>query len=118
MEQTNPAQTIAPPTPPGYQHRPGVEQMTQAETKATKTLYDTSYGNVILKNFLAGAMRAFGAVFIYAIFIFLMAQIFSQYVLPEIRPLLNSFEKLSELQTKASIIVPDGAAQTTENFNQ
>jgi hypothetical protein len=63
----------------------------QDRVSKTKTLYDAGTGEIIWKNFLAGASRGLGGVLVYLIFLFIISGLFINIVLPKIMPSINSY---------------------------
>lgn len=109
---------VPPPTPPGYEKRGTVEQITQQQVNKANTIYSSSYGSIILKNFLAGAARSFGTVIIYAIFLGISLYGFSQYVWPKFEPIISSIEKISTMTQSAPSDQDNGVKLDPETVNQ
>ncbi len=54
-----------------------------------KTLYDVSYGSIILRNFLAGFFHTLGSVVIYLITIGIIYYFTATLILPKVQPFLS-----------------------------
>ncbi|MBI2010537.1 MAG: hypothetical protein HYS86_05200, partial [Candidatus Chisholmbacteria bacterium] len=67
--------------------------------KDDRNLYTVSSGEIIWKNFLAGLSRALGGMIIYLILLGVIAYAASQYLLPQLEPLLSSLQMLTNPQT-------------------
>lgn len=59
----------------------------------TKTIYEVDAGEIFWRNFLAGMSRALGGMVIYFAVIFILGNIFLNYVWPVLEP---SFQTLGE----------------------
>ena len=63
------------------------------------TLYSVSSWTILWRNFLAGASRALGSIFIYLIFFAITSYFTLQFVWPQIKPLLDSYTQFLQLFT-------------------
>lgn len=72
-----------------------VNQSVVAEDRVSevKTIYNASYGEIFLKNFLAGFGRAIGGIFIYMVFIGIAFYSFMAYAYPQIKPLFDEYRQ-------------------------
>ena len=57
----------------------------------SKTIYDVSSGEVFWRNFVAGMGRALGGAIMYFLFIFVIYALFINYLLPIIKPFLDTY---------------------------
>ena len=62
----------------------------------TRTMYDVSAFEIIWRNFLAGASRAFGSLIFYIIFITIIGSFLLQFFLPKVMPTINKFLKMGD----------------------
>ena len=67
-----------------------------------RNLYSAPWLSIIMRNFVAGAFRALGAIILYIAFLALMGWFANQYILPEVRPLFKAVEDLSKIQQQGS----------------
>lgn len=67
-----------------------------APTQPQKTLYDSSYGEIFVKNFLAGLGSALAGVVVQVAFLIIGAIVFVNVVLPHITPILTNITELTE----------------------
>lgn len=81
------------------------EQPTDRVTK-TKTMYEVSAFELMWRNFIAGFMRAFGGILMYLIFIYIIATLFSQLLLPHLKPFLESYQNALSTFTQFSNTSP------------
>lgn len=58
----------------------------------TKTMYDVGAFELMWRNLLAGSMRALGSILMYLVFIYFLATLFTQLVLPQIQPFLDRYD--------------------------
>ncbi len=96
--QPQPIQQYPQQTAPSPQPQPGPDRQLQQE----KTLYSSSYTSIFFRNFIAGAARSLGGIILYLVFMFFAGYLFTTYILPELQPVLDSFDtinQLGELQT-------------------
>lgn len=68
---------------------------TQADIRH-KTIYDSSYGEIFVKNFLAGLGGALAGVVVQVAFLIIGAIVFVNVVLPHITPILTNITELTE----------------------
>ena len=61
----------------------------------SKTLYDASTSEIILKNFLAGFSRTLGGLVLYFLFVFILGAFFVRFALPIITPFLNQLNTIN-----------------------
>src|SRR4030065_748769 len=66
-----------------YKNKPG-----------NKTIYDTGYGSIFAKNFLAGFSRALGAIFVYLMFAGLIFYFFMTYLMPQLQNVISNLSSL------------------------
>ena len=64
-----------------------------------KDLYSSSTGSIFVKNFIAGFARAFGSIVVYLIFLFITLYLSSRYLYPQLKPLIDTFQKLTEISS-------------------
>lgn len=57
----------------------------------TKTIYDVSAYEIFWRNFLAGLARGVGGLVMYFVLIVVIGTIFTQFILPQLQPLLNTY---------------------------
>jgi len=83
-------------------------------------LYNSSYISIFFRNFVAGLAKGLGGIFVYLILVWVVGRIMVQYVLPEIRPLINTFEQLGKLQTppQTQKIDPEAVNQLMQQIQQ
>ena len=72
------------------------EKTIQQPNTHQKTIYDSGYGEIFLKHFLAGLGHALGALFVNLILFIVTGYLFVVYVLPQFTPLINSMTNLSK----------------------
>lgn len=63
-----------------------------------KSLYNSGWLTVFTRNFVAGASRALGAMFVYFIFLGVMMFVVTTFIYPSIEPLISAFVDLSKMQ--------------------
>jgi hypothetical protein len=68
---------------------PAAGEAPEDRTGKTRTLYDAGAGEIFWKNFLAGASRALGALFLYVILTFVFGFLIAQLVWPKLAPLVT-----------------------------
>lgn len=73
-----------------------MEEKAKQNTAQNKTIYDSGYGEIFLKHFLAGLGNALAHVVIQVVFIIIGAIVFMNVVLPYITPILNNITELTE----------------------
>ncbi|OGJ15679.1 MAG: hypothetical protein A2632_00650 [Candidatus Pacebacteria bacterium RIFCSPHIGHO2_01_FULL_46_16] len=74
---------------------------------ASKTIYETSFGEIFARNFVAGMARTLGGLFLYVIVLFLLGNLFLQKIWPILQPQLQLFQKLtSDLQGLPTLTQP------------
>lgn len=100
--------TINLQTPP-----PNPQVIATQQTKSERTLYNSNVFSVMLRNFVAGFFRAFGTVLVYFVFLVVLFRLFQSYVLPELRPMFSTMERLVELQEKQQAM-PSSAIDTSQ----
>lgn len=66
----------------------------------SKTIFDVSAGEIFWRNLVAGAGRAIGGIIFQIIFFFILFQIFNQFLLPTIQPLLDTLSITTETLQK------------------
>jgi hypothetical protein len=110
MEQTNTNPQMRQPI---YQQTSPPQRSIEIQPKSEKTLYNSSYPAVFFRNFLAGFARALGGLFIYLIFLAISLYSFAKYIYPEIKPIISSFEKISQFQNNFQ----PGQTGTTPQLN-
>lgn len=93
-----------------------MEEKNDIHTTQTKTLYDSSYGEIFGKNFVAGFGKALGGLFVtIALYVFL-GLLFVNVVLPRFEPFITSMTNLSKsLQSLPRI--NQGSEITIPNLN-
>lgn len=93
-----------------------MEEKKDVRATQTKTLYDSSYGEILGKNFVAGFSKALGGLFVtIALYVFL-GLLFMNVVLPELKPFITSMTNFSKaLQTVPRI--KQGSEITIPNLN-
>jgi hypothetical protein len=80
---------------------PPIKQVIASEHPAdrvgeTKTLYQVSGWSIFWRNFLAGAARSFGAIFIYLIFLGVIGYAYYIYLWPQLKPLLTQYATMMQ----------------------
>ena len=72
-------------------------QSVENEDKVSKakTIYDAPPLEIFWRNFLAGASRALGGIFLYFIFLSVVSVIFIRYVAPLFAPLMEQLNSLT-----------------------
>jgi hypothetical protein len=74
-----------------------------------KTLYEASFGEIIVRNFVAGMARTLGGLFLYAVVLVFLGNLFLQNVWPVVQPQLETFqEATSVLQDLGKLTQPQG----------
>ncbi|GEM_PF-1753482 len=68
----------------------------QDEIAKSKTIFDVSAFEIFWRNFLAGMARAFGGIIMYFIFIFVIGAFFTRFILPVIRPYVDTYMQSME----------------------
>lgn len=93
-----------------------MEEKKDAPVSLTKTMYDSSYGEILGKNFVAGFGKALGGLFVtIALYVFL-GLLFMNVVLPQLEPFITSMTNLSKsLQSLPRI--KQGSEITIPNLN-
>ena len=104
---------------PNISQTPSEAKIKKLEPKYERTVYNASYPEVVLKNFLAGFSRAFGALFVYIIFLVIVGSIAARYIMPQFAPLLKAFETIGNIQGSIPIKDPQvDPAQIQAVFDQ
>jgi len=65
-----------------------------------KTIYDASAGEIFWRNFLAGASRGLGGIFVNLIFLLIIGVLFINIILPQVMPMVNSYLNIFKLPGK------------------
>lgn len=73
-----------------------MEEKNTRTASQQKTLYDSGYGEIFLKNFLAGLGYGLGALVIHLIFFIASIVIVTYYVLPQLEPFISSLTAVTE----------------------
>ncbi|NCN06932.1 MAG: hypothetical protein GW946_03780 [Candidatus Pacebacteria bacterium] len=72
-----------------------------------KTIYEASFGEIFVRNFVAGMARTLGGLVVYAIALFVVGNVLYQYAWPILQPQLQLFEKLTtDLQGVTQLTQP------------
>lgn len=80
-----------------------------------KTIYDVSGFEIAWRNFLAGMSRALGGIFLYVVLVFFVGVVISNYVVPRIQPMVNSFQEA--LESMSSLKDLPGSFQLPSQFS-
>lgn len=64
------------------------------QVSKTKTIYDVGALEIFWRNFLAGASRGLGGIFVYLVFLFIISGLFLNIVLPKLLPSINNFTNI------------------------
>lgn len=83
----------------------------------TKTLYDAGPLEIFWKNFLAGFGRGLGGIFVYLIFLFIIAGVFYNFVLPKFMPAITGYMNLFKSLESISNVKPGAGNIIPENLN-
>lgn len=110
MADKNVVNQTPPPTPPGYYQDSDLPMPVDPD----RNIYNSSFLGIFSRNFVAGFSRALGSIFVYLFFFALVFYLFSQYVLPEFRPLLDTFEQLGRMQSEGQQL--DISAEDMQNL--
>jgi len=87
--------SIIPEPPPPLSGRSVFDDSTNSK----KDLYSSSTGSIFVKNFIAGFARALGSIIVYLIFLFITLYLSSRYLYPQLKPLIDSFQKIAEVSS-------------------
>ncbi len=101
-EPATPTQVELKPEPAPIAHNVPAPAPPSPATKAD--IYASPYHSIFLKNFTAGFARALGSIVLYLIFLLILSYLVSVYLLPHVKPYLDSFLKLSEVAANPSIM--------------
>lgn len=58
-----------------------------------RTIYDASPFEIAWRNFLAGFSRTLGGVMVYLFFVFVIGFIVAQYILPQLKPVYDTYSR-------------------------
>ena len=67
---------------------------------STKTMYDVGAWEIFIKNFIAGAGRAFGNIVLYLLFFGIIVNIFIKIILPQLQPFITEYREALEPITR------------------
>lgn len=74
-----------------------------------KTIYEASFGEIIVRNFVAGMARTLGGLVLYAVVLILLGNLFLQNVWPVVQPQLETLRESSQaLQDLGKLTQPQG----------
>jgi hypothetical protein len=92
-----------------------------------RTIYDASMGEVFFKNFMAGLGQAMGHIFMYLIFVAIMAMLVIRFVWPIFKPYVDMYQQSMESIQQMQSWIPgsssnsqggeNGEAGTNQRFN-
>ncbi|MFC1626761.1 hypothetical protein ACFL1P_00995 [Patescibacteria group bacterium] len=73
----------------------------------TKTIYEVSTSEIIWRNIIAGASRAFGGIIMYILFLSVISVFLTQFILPKVMPFINSVTKMTNsVESLQNIKIP------------
>jgi|GEM_PF-5538451 len=94
------------------------ETQTIPTSDTNKTLYNINGFGIFWRNFLAGFAHGLGSVFVYIVFLIIMAMIFVRVILPTVQPLLNTYSQaMSTMQQVGKFTKPFQNSGTSQNQN-
>jgi hypothetical protein len=80
----------------------------------SRSIYDAGSFEIFWKNFIAGVAKTLGSIFIYIVFMIIMAILFINFALPKFAPLIQklnslitSVEKIQQLNFPTGINLPN-----------
>lgn len=136
MDQQTPLQTLNQPQQTPYQSpnetQPGPApeafnipppsapnpHSTEPLPKKDINIYNVSKTSVFFRNFIAGAGRALGAVFIYFVFLSVVGYIVSKLIIPQLQPILSTFESIGNLSSPQANPAPYRPEQVNQILKQ
>ncbi|NCN82399.1 MAG: hypothetical protein GW947_00365 [Candidatus Pacebacteria bacterium] len=62
-----------------------------------KTIYEASFGEIFVRNFVAGMARTLGGLFLYIVVLFFLGNLFLQQVWPVLQPQLESLRASTQM---------------------
>ncbi|MFZ2206332.1 MAG: hypothetical protein WA061_06765 [Microgenomates group bacterium] len=93
-----------------------MEEKKDTHVPQTKSLYDSSYGEIFGKNFVAGFGKALGGLFVSVALYAVLGLLFIKMVLPTLEPFIASMTSFSKSLESFSR-VKQGSAITIPNIN-
>lgn len=83
-----------------------------------KNIYSSSLPSIFFRNLIAGFARALGGTIIYLSVLALISYISLTYFWPEIKPLIDSFQQITKLQTQSTQVDPQQVQQLLNQVKQ
>ena len=74
----------------------------QEQASGSKSMYDVGAFTIFYKNFITGLARSLGSVVIWCLFLFLLAQVFTQVIWPKLEKPYQQYLKTIESITQLS----------------
>jgi len=62
-----------------------------------KTIYEASFGEIFVRNFVAGMARTLGGLFLYTVVLVLLGNLFVQNIWPVIQPQLEALRESAQV---------------------